>query len=382
MKTRNRIALSLLSLCLLSVVSSAETYHSGTISADETWTLADSPHLVGGDYLLSVHAKVTIEPGVTVIAYVHIDMFERGSILAIGSQDKPIKFFGYHNHNGIFLDYATPSVFKYCRFSDFGTIIPDLGWSSQSHLFQNCSFQGASQYGAVGFTACAVRILNCTFLYNSGPAISIILDDTLEDGFPTIRNNAIIGPGIEIQGSGSAWNEPIIQDNHVTGPYGIRLTMDSVRGLLIKNCRFNCPTGIVNESVSSLDLTVEGCDLASVAGPMPLSGKLVFTNNWWGTTNAAEIDARIFGGALDESAFMPCATKSFFQQADVDGSAGGNATGQEDATMVKEHIVGLRQLTPEQQAIADVDHDNDVDLRDALMIESFVKGTLWRLPYP
>ncbi|MDD5705353.1 MAG: right-handed parallel beta-helix repeat-containing protein [Kiritimatiellae bacterium] len=379
MKKRNRTALSLLSLCLLSAASPAETYHSGTVSADETWTLAGSPHIVNDQ--LYLNAKVTVEPEVTVVTWADVHVYEHGSILAIGLPDKPIRFGSYHYNMHIWSE--TPSVFRYCRFLNFDTIYFLDAMLSASHLFQHCSFQGGGQYGAVNVWASPVRVLNCTFLHNSGPAIVIGLYDMTPDLLPTIRNNAIIGPGIEIQGNnGSAWNEPIIQDNHVTGPYGIRLTMDSVQGLLIKNCRFNCPTGIVNECVSSLDVTVAGCDLASVAGPMPLSGNLVLTNNWWGTTNSAEIGARIFGGSLDESAFMPCATKSCFQQADVDGSAGGNATGQEDATMVKEHIVGLRQLTPEQQTIADVDNDNDVDLRDALMIESFVKGTLWRLPSP
>lgn len=181
--------------------------------------------------------------------------------------------------------------------------------------------------------------------------------------------------------------EPFIQDNRITGGssgIGIESYGGSCAGLVISDCDINCPTGICFETGGDVDLTVQRCDLApagsvSVGGLLG-SGTLDFANNYWGVTNSAAIDAKVFGGALDESAFTPFATNSFFRQADVDGSAFGNATGQEDATLVKEHIVGLRQLTPEQQQTADVDNDSDVDVRDALMIESFVKGTLWRLP--
>lgn len=181
--------------------------------------------------------------------------------------------------------------------------------------------------------------------------------------------------------------EPFIQDNRITGAssgIGIYSYGGSCAGLVISDCDFNCPTGICFETGGDIDLTVQRCDLAPAGsasvGGVPGSGTLDFANNYWGVTNSVLVDARLFGGALGESAFTPFATNSFFRQADVDGSTSGNATGQEDATLVKEHLVGLRQLSPEQQQTADVDNDGDVDVRDALMIESFVKGTLWRLP--
>ncbi|MDD5705355.1 MAG: hypothetical protein PHR35_05480 [Kiritimatiellae bacterium] len=383
MKKRNRIALSLLSLCLLSAASPAATYHGGTISADETWTLAGSPHIINSS--LRVEAKVTVEAGVTVEMHTYVLVLPPGSIVAVGSPYKPIEFKG--NQYDVSIESDVVSEFRYCHFQNLLEIALWPIWAdpdpipSASHLFQHCLFLGGINSAGVIISLSPSRILNCTFLNNRRGAICVYMSFMTANAIPTIRNNTIIGPGIAILEDGNCWNEPFIQDNHVTGPYGIRLDGPAIEGLLVKNCSFNCVTGIVNESASHIDLTLEGCDLTSVAGVLP-SGTFVLINNWWGTTNSTEIDTRIFGGALDESAFMPCATNSCFQQADVDGSAAGNATGQEDATMVKEHIVGLRQLTPEQQAIADVDHDNDVDLRDALMIESFVKGTLWRLPSP
>jgi hypothetical protein len=76
----------------------------------------------------------------------------------------------------------------------------------------------------------------------------------------------------------------------------------------------------------------------------------------------------------------PPQTPNPFPQADVDNSDGGNKTSQEDAELVKKHLVGLVTLTPEQLRIADVDGNGVVDVRDALMIESYVNGLIWKLP--
>lgn len=192
-------------------------------------------------------------------------------------------------------------------------------------------------------------------------------------------------------GSADYGGEPFIQDNRISeSPVpAIMIALagnGSISGLAISDCSLKCSSGIDVEywGEAFVGLTVQRCDLTSVScslqGHSSLSGTFAFTNNYWGVTNSASIAANVFGGALPSSAYAPCATNSFFRQADVDGSAFGNATGQEDADLVKQYLVGSRQLAPEQLKTADVDNDGDVDVRDALMIESFVKGTLWRLP--
>ncbi|MCD4818278.1 MAG: hypothetical protein K8S23_06270 [Candidatus Cloacimonetes bacterium] len=46
----------------------AQTYHTGTISTDETWLAADNPHICTGDVTISSTSNptVTIEPGVII----------------------------------------------------------------------------------------------------------------------------------------------------------------------------------------------------------------------------------------------------------------------------------------------------------------------------
>lgn len=388
LKTRNRTIVILFSLALSFSVSraGAETTHGGTISSDETWTLADSPHRVVSG--LSVTGKVTIEPGatVTINAETAIGAFGSGSIWAVGTPDKPIRFKSYSGWQAITLMAEVPSEFRYCHFSGEGSVFAYTSspLSSPSHLFQHCLFQNAEGLQLVRSSA---RVLNSMFT-GRHDAIVVTISSEYENELPTIRHNAMKDGGIALQSYDAVdcGGVPFIQDNRITGSCtGLKVyNQGPIYGLVISDCSFNCATGISLEGGAVVDLTVQQCDIAPsgsvTVGGVLGSGTRNFANNYWGVTNAALVDASLFAGALDEAAFTPFATNSCFRQADVDGSAFGNATGLEDATLVKEHLVGLRQLSAAQQEIADVDNDGDVDVRDALMIESFVKGTLWRLP--
>ncbi len=65
--------------------------HSGTITADERWCLADSPHLMSADVTVAAGVTITIEPGVTVKAgTVATHLIVRGHLEAIGTQTQPI----------------------------------------------------------------------------------------------------------------------------------------------------------------------------------------------------------------------------------------------------------------------------------------------------
>jgi hypothetical protein len=105
-------------------------------------------------------------------------------------------------------------------------------------------------------------------------------------------------------------------------------------------------------------------------------------NCWWGTTDMSVISNRLSVWRLSTNTVIPLATSNFFPQADVDLSDNNNATAQADADLVKQSLVGLTNLTPAQITRADVDRDGTVTLRDALMIESYVNGLIWKLPDP
>ncbi len=71
--------------------------HEGAISADETWTKADSPHEVVGDVYVQDNATLTIEPGAVVRFARNTGLMigyssETGYLKAKGTADEPITF--------------------------------------------------------------------------------------------------------------------------------------------------------------------------------------------------------------------------------------------------------------------------------------------------
>lgn len=396
MKTRIRKTLFVLALVVPVGCALSDTVHTGTLSADETWTLAGSPHRIPNG--LTVQAKVTIEAGASVMvedasAFI---VTGSGSIWAVGDPDQPIRFTFSTTWEPVTVDAVVPSEFRYCHFLGSRPILLKAPASIErpSHLFQHCLFRNDV---GMAIMRSPVRVLNSVVVARSNScALAIDLTSSNADEMPTIRHNAIRGNGIFLMlasGSADCGGEPFIQDNRISESSAPAIMISlgensTISGLAISDCSLNSSSGIdvgyPYWGGAYVNLTVQRCDLTSVScslqGYSSLSGTFAFANNYWGVTNSASIAANVFGGALPSSAYAPCATNSFFRQADVDGSAFGNATGQEDADLVKQYLVGLRQLTSEQLITADVDNDGDVDVRDALMIESFVKGTLWRLP--
>ncbi len=64
--------------------------HSGTIAADETWCLADSPHMVTDYLTINAGVTVTVEAGVVVKSAQNIHV--SGSLVAVGTAAQPIVF--------------------------------------------------------------------------------------------------------------------------------------------------------------------------------------------------------------------------------------------------------------------------------------------------
>ncbi len=64
--------------------------HSGTLTVDQTWCLADSPHLLSGNVTVASGVVLTIEPGVTVKA--GSSLVVAGRLEAVGTPTLPITF--------------------------------------------------------------------------------------------------------------------------------------------------------------------------------------------------------------------------------------------------------------------------------------------------
>jgi len=95
----------------LVVPSAFSAEASGVLSADTTWSVAASPHVVTGPIVVGKGVTLTVEAGATVHLTAGVDLVvtNGGRLLAEGTTDKRIRFsrppgvtqtLGWHRHHG------------------------------------------------------------------------------------------------------------------------------------------------------------------------------------------------------------------------------------------------------------------------------------------
>jgi len=87
---KNYFTLIVLSLMILHVRS--QTYFSGGIFENTTWTKEKSPYVITGDIAVYSGSTLTIEPGTTVKFNAGVNFYVRGILNAVGSQNDSIIF--------------------------------------------------------------------------------------------------------------------------------------------------------------------------------------------------------------------------------------------------------------------------------------------------
>lgn len=93
----NRIFLSLL-LATACLSSTATDFH-GLISTNTTWTKANSPYYITDHTLVDTGATLTVEPGVIIKIAKGVNFYVKGNIYAVGTVTDSIYFNGYDNAN-------------------------------------------------------------------------------------------------------------------------------------------------------------------------------------------------------------------------------------------------------------------------------------------
>jgi len=90
--------------------SEGPTYHSGTLSSNETWAYADEPHILTSDVTVPSTVTLTIEPGVSVLAESGYALEIEGHLDAQGTEGQQITFTWLQSM-------PTPTVWGGIRFS-------------------------------------------------------------------------------------------------------------------------------------------------------------------------------------------------------------------------------------------------------------------------
>ncbi|HEX7319252.1 MAG TPA: Ig-like domain-containing protein [bacterium] len=161
-------------------VTSGPTYHSGTISADETWYASANPHIIQGDVDVSGNATLTIEAGCIVRFEPGYELYAgyngAGAIIANGTATDSILFTsnvaapaaGDWMNVGLYEYAMNTSSFSYCIFEYAGS---------------SSGYPGALYGDGMSF----MDITNCT-ISNSGNYGVYLTDDA---GFSSFSNNTI-----------------------------------------------------------------------------------------------------------------------------------------------------------------------------------------------
>lgn len=86
------LAVSLQAFSIFRLPSAKALDVGGSILADTTWALSDSPYMVKSDVTVAVEATLTIEPGVTVKVSKGSSLTINGNLYAVGTDQDPIIF--------------------------------------------------------------------------------------------------------------------------------------------------------------------------------------------------------------------------------------------------------------------------------------------------
>jgi len=186
-------------------VTWASTNHSGTISADETWSYAGSPHIITGNVIVqgsgSGLATLTIEPGCEVKfnigTYLQIGSSSggQGALYAVGNSGSPITFTSnasipapgdwgsirFHDTTddaGTTLDYCT---IRYGGRSNTYNIY----CSNSSPAIQHCTISNSANYGI--YTAGGNPSISNSTISNNNQGVYV------GSGKPSITNGNMTG---------------------------------------------------------------------------------------------------------------------------------------------------------------------------------------------
>jgi len=207
------------------------TYHSGTISSDETWTTAGNPHIVNGNLILADGVHLTIDPGVNVEFSGSYYFYLGGKCTIDGADGNPIEFYStvaYPKNNSysyVYFGYGAgaaeldaDSTLSWCIFKHSNGVYfgywagMDSDPATHHLVVENCGNLVFLQHGPASANIENIFIRNCTNgipVYTDGDDVTFDNIHIIGGGTPTNAFRPLLSSG---SGSTTTFKNFLIED--------------------------------------------------------------------------------------------------------------------------------------------------------------------------
>jgi len=250
--------------------ASASTDVSGTISGDQVWTQAASPYRLVDNVTLARGSHLRLEPGVEVRSAGRLRLNVVGTLQGVGTPADPI----------------TLSVGSGLRFYD-GSIGSELAWATIRDSIDfgiSTELDASNRYGPWPSVRDVVFRDNRFAMYAWYPA----------QGSASVTNSRFINNsyGIQAVGGNFTIDRVAVESDTFGENTSAYLSNNSGQRWTISRSNLLAPA-----SFSSCSSSAPGCTVYVSGAGYPIDASGV----WWGTTDANQINARIYDGADDPS---------------------------------------------------------------------------------
>jgi hypothetical protein len=268
----------------------------GLISADTAWTLINSPYVVTGNVLVNSGVTLTIEPGVIVKFNGNYYLQVEGTLIARGTTAQTITFTS-NQPNPAPGDWGRgiETHLEGIRFMDSSL---DATFDAGGNYVSGSILQYAIvEYGTgVSLNAAAPFIDHNVLRYNAGEAA--LFFNGYGSGSPVLSNNTITGNtsqlGVNIQQGSPILKHNLIWNNSGGAMYitdNANITHNTIVGNAASDgyILIALPGSAMRFNYNNIYGNGNGVDIKM---RFDATTDINATNNYWGTTTTAEMDAK------------------------------------------------------------------------------------------